>query len=502
MKPTPSDLWTFARVYARLPVSGELDALSEPFRAIGAQLTGLAPEARQAALEEFLKGRDDQDEIILALAGIDPEGPPPVASSEDGAAPENASSPEPQATEFPTLAEGTRVKALDRGNYGYVVDDLGDRVAVHFKSRTGPEATVPLPKSKLAWPDGRPLTEPASARPGGKNAEAAPDGRYATLADYARIAADQRWLWPGWLARGVFNAVASDPGTGKTRFGLDLARRLWLKMPWPDGQANELPEGTRTLWVQGDRAFPEMLEAARAFSLPDEAVALGSSPEDPTGSLDLDDPDTLAALAERIKTAAPALVVIDTVGMTTGRNLCRPEDARSYFGPLMDLAASSGVAFLGLTHLSKDKEALGRRIVEKARVVAKMTQPDPDGQPNRRKLWVDKTAAVNPPALGITMGDAGNEYDTSPPTEAEPNRGGRPPEKREKARLFIIEALTRRNDRRAKEICSEWEEAGESDKAFWGARDVLVKAGELTCEGKPVILHLILPESEPNLDPA
>ena len=50
-------------------------------------------------------------------------------------------------------------------------------------------------------------------------------------------------------------------------------------------------------------------------------------------------------------------------------------------GPLMDLAASSGVAFIGLTHLSKDKEALGSRIVEKARVVAKMTQPDPEGQP-------------------------------------------------------------------------------------------------------------------------
>ncbi len=501
MKPTPSDLWTFARVYARLPVSGELDALSEPFRAIGAQLTGLAPEARQAALEEFLKGRDDQDEIILALAGIDPEGPPPGAAPGEASAATGKPGPEPSSSNYRTLHEGTWVRALDRDNYGEVVADLGDRASVHFTAKTGHEATVTLHKVKLSWPDGRHLMEPPPERPG-EPPVAVLDGRFATLADYARIAEEQRWLWDGWIARGVFNAVASDPGTGKTRFGLDLARRLHHALPWPDGQPNELPEGTRTLWVQGDRAFPEMLEAARAFGLPDEAVALGSSPEDPTGSLDLDDPDTLAALAERIKTAAPALVVIDTVGMTTGRNLCRPEDARSYFGPLMDLAASSGVAFLGLTHLSKDKEALGRRIVEKARVVAKMTQPDPDGQPNRRKLWVDKTAAVNPPALGITMGDAGNEYDTSPPTEAEPNRGGRPPEKREKARLFIIEALTRRNDRRAKEICSEWEEAGESDKAFWGARDVLVKAGELTCEGKPVILHLILPESEPNLDPA
>ncbi len=337
----------------------------------------------------------------------------------------------------------------------------------------------------------------AAIDPEGPPPEAAP-GSFATLADYARIASDQHWLWQGWIARGVFNAVAAEPGTGKTRFALDLARRLWLGMPWPDGQPTGLPEGTRTLWVQGDRAFHEMLEAARAFGLPDDAVALGSSPEDPTGSLDLDDPETLDALAARIQAAAPALVVIDTVGMTTSRNLCKPEDARAFFGPLMEQAASSGVAFLGLTHLSIAKEALGRRIVEKARVVVKMTKPDPEGQPNRRKLWVDKTAAVNPPALGITMRDSGNDYDFNPPAEAEPNRGGRPPEKREKARQFIIDALTRENDRKATDLCHEWEQAGEKAKAFWGARDAMVTAGELTSQGKPFILHLITPELGPD----
>jgi hypothetical protein len=333
------------------------------------------------------------------------------------------------------------------------------------------------------------------ADPSGPPPHAAP-GSFATLADYARIASDQRWLWQGWIARGVFNVVAAEPGTGKTRFALDLARRLWFGLPWPDGQPNPFPPETRTLWVQGDRAFHEMLEAARAFGLPDEAVALGSSPDDPTGSLDLDDPEALEALAERIQAAGPALVAIDTVGMTTSRDLCRTDDSRAFFGPIMDLASSTGVAILGLTHLSRDKEALGRRIVEKARVVVKMTKPDPEGQPNRRKLWVDKTAAVNPPALGISMGDAGNEYDFTPPTEPEPDRGGRPPEKRDKARQFIIDALTRRNDRKARELCGEWEQSGENEKAFWGARDLMVKAGELTCEGKPYILHLIMAEPE------
>ena len=274
-------------------------------------------------------------------------------------------------------------------------------------------------------------------------AEGDPTPCFATLADIARIVSAQPWLWREWIAAGVLNALASEPGTGKTRFALDLARRLWFGLPWPDDQPNPLPKGTRTLWVQGDRNFAEMLQAARDFGLPDEAVVLNAPAHNPTEGLDLDDPATLAALAGRIIAARPALVVIDTVGMTTARNLCRPEEAREYFAPLMDLAGKSGVAFLGQTHLSKDKEALGRRIVEKARVVLKMTAPDPEGQPNRRRLWVDKTAVVRPPALGITMGDAGNEYDPNPPTEPEtvPRKPGPPPAKLDACKSWLAERL-------------------------------------------------------------
>src|SRR5271157_6098772 len=242
---------------------------------------------------------------------------------------------------------------------------------------------------------------------------------FATLADVAKIVSAQPWLWKGWLALGVLNAVAADPGVGKTRFALDLARRLWDALPWPDEQPNELPAETRTLWVQGDRNFAEMLQAARDFGLPDEAVTLGSSPDEPFGSLNLDDPGTLALLGERILAAEVPLAIIDTIGMTTSRNLSRPDEAREFFAPLLDLCQKTGVALLALTHLSANKEALGRRIVEKARVVIKMTQPDPEGQPDRRRLWVDKSAVVKPSALGITMGKSGNTYDTDPPKEKE-----------------------------------------------------------------------------------
>jgi len=240
----------------------------------------------------------------------------------------------------------------------------------------------------------------------------------------------------------------------------------------------------------------EMLTATRSFGLPFEAVTLGSSRDEPAGSLDLDDSETLATLYQRIQAARPALVVIDTVGMVTGRNLCRPEEARAFFASIIELAGLSGVAFLGLTHLSANKEALGRRIVEKARVVIKMTQPDPMGQPNRRRLWVDKSAMVNPPPLGITMGDSGNDYDFKPPSEPEAVKTGRKPESCDKARQFIIKALTERNSRRLTDLCREWEVLGNHKSAFYRARDAMVDGGELICEGKPLVLELIATDAD------
>lgn len=338
---------------------------------------------------------------------------------------------------------------LARAVAGHHLNGEANALPPPFREMARVLADAPDPVARAVLWDGMATALPdlvlalSAVDPDAPAPEAFGQASYATLADVARIVADQPWLWRGWLARGVLNVVASDPGIGKTRLGLDLARRLWHGLPWPDGQPNDLPPGTRTLWIQADQAFPEMLQAARDFRLPEEAVALGSSPDEPTGSLDLDDPEALQTLGERIQAAGPALVVIDTVGMTTARNLCRPEEARAFFAPVLELARSSRVAFLGLTHLSANKEALGRRIVEKARVVAKMTQPDPEGQPNRRRLWVDKTAVTKPPPLGITMGTSGNEYDDIPPTEpdATPHRSGRAPTKRDACKDWLAVRL-------------------------------------------------------------
>lgn len=409
----PHHAWTLARLIGGQPINGDASELPSTLRLIVNHLAALDPEARMVAWPTIQSTHPYGEALGLAIASVDPSGPPP---------------------------EGEGAAGL------------------------GPPC--------------------------------------ATLADVRRGIAETRWTWKGWMPSGRLLCMASDPGIGKTRTVLDLARRAYHNMPWPDCQPMTLPAGSVTLWVAGDRQHDELAEAAAAYGLPDDALLFNATPDDPFGGLDLDDPETVAALGERVRSVRPGFLVVDTVGMTTGRNLCRPEEARAYFGPLADLATATGIPILALTHLSKEKEALGRRIIGAARVVWNLTRPDPEGQPDRRRLWVSKTYAVAPPALGVTMGIGGNEYDFTPPSEPEaPRKGGRPPEDREKAITFLVEKLSG-GDRKWCELVDEWEAAEGAKGTIFNARKAMEADGRLTIDTsrKPQMAHLNPMESTPEAE--
>ena len=247
----------------------------------------------------------------------------------------------------------------------------------------------------------------------------------ADLGDVRRMISGIRWTWAQWLACGVLNTLASNPGEGKTILAMNLARVLWEGRPWPDGAENPSPPGTRTLWIPADRHYPQLIDLADRYGLPDAAMRFNAPPSDPAGNHDLDDRECLDALKASIEETAPGLVIVDTVGMTTRRSLGKPEEAREYFAPLMDIAGKYSVPFLLITHLSKDSQALGRRIVGASRLVWKLTKPDPENQPDRRRFWVDKTYELVPKPLGMTIGPNGCTFDRDPPSESreEPRAG-------------------------------------------------------------------------------
>jgi hypothetical protein len=257
--------------------------------------------------------------------------------------------------------------------------------------------------------------------PGAPAAPEAPEGgdkerRDATLADIRENFNSEEWLWPGWIARGVLCLLAAEGGKGKTRFWMDLVRRSYNSLPWPDGSPPFLHEGDgRYLVVAADNNHRQLANVAEAFGVPDEAIVFNTTAANPYGGTSLQAAEDLEDFEARIARVRPVFAVVDTITNTADYKAQDASDAKKQYKPLQDIAIRTGVPIVCVTHLNASGKTLGRRAVEKARTVIQLSQPDPEGQPNRRRLWVDKTYDITPPELGITMGLEGNEYDTNPP---------------------------------------------------------------------------------------
>jgi putative DNA primase/helicase len=249
------------------------------------------------------------------------------------------------------------------------------------------------------------------------------DESVATAADLIRLNAFIRWAWKGWIPIGVLTVLAAEPGCGKTRFCADLARRIYLGLPWPDGTGPTLPHGSTTLWVAADNQHPELGTLPGEFGFPPECLYLNAPASNPFAGTLLDERLELDAFERRIEIVKPALVIVDTTLNATERSAHKPEDAKAFFTPLQQIAARRQIPLIGVTHLNAAGKPLGRRIMGQARVVMQMEFPDQE-QKERRKLHVVKSNSKYPSPLGVTMGDHGNEYDLDPPkaTDAEPGK--------------------------------------------------------------------------------
>jgi hypothetical protein len=247
----------------------------------------------------------------------------------------------------------------------------------------------------------------------------------------------------------------------------------------------------------------ELAATAEAFGLPLNAVVLPAEPDEPFDGTSLDDPDTLAALRSAVEAVRPGLVVVDTLSYATQRDLCRQDDLAALRDPLVGLAQDFGVSVVLAMHLNREGEAFGRRVRGLTRTLLHLEEPDPEGQPGRLRFWVHKSYASKPPALGVTLGPSGNNYDSAPPDRAEPQaaKGGRPAAARLKAEQFILDALAKANDQGTTVLRKAWEDGGGSVGPFYSARNALVGAGRLHEKGSPKVLHLVaVPDSENDLE--
>jgi hypothetical protein len=318
--------------------------------------------------------------------------------------------------------------------------------------------------------------QPAGPNPeGGSEQSADPAQRDATVADLIAADAGTRWRWEGWVSDGNLHALASQEGIGKTRLMADLTRRIHHALPWPDGSAATFPKGSKVLWVPSDFQHNELVSLCREFDIPAEAIILNTTANHEALYLGttLDHDTEVRALEARIRRTSPALAFVDTVMNATQKDVTKPHEASAFFKPLARVARLTGVPIFALTHLNAQGKALGLRIRGCARIVWELMQPDPDGQPNRRKLRVEKSAWVKPPALGVTMGNSGNDYDRDPPVapapDDEPGTARKRESKVEQAALWLVKTLAGGTSRVAA-IRTAGEKVGIDSKLLYRAK--------------------------------
>jgi hypothetical protein len=254
--------------------------------------------------------------------------------------------------------------------------------------------------------------------------------RDATAADLVAVNAGTRWLWEGWLPFSVLTLLTAEPSTGKTRFCLDLTKRIVNLSCWPDGSPIVLPEGiaNRVLWVAADHQHAELADAPARFGFDPTRLFLNAPVSDLYGGTELQTPEQLDDFEARIRRIKPALVIIDTVTNTSDYKSQDTSDAKRQYKPLQEIAKRTGTVVLCVTHLNVAGKTLGRRADEKTRITIRLEKPESAQEHQRRLSVALSRLSIYPPALGVTMGDAGNDYDVNPPAaDAAPGERGPAP---------------------------------------------------------------------------
>lgn len=301
-----------------------------------------------------------------------------------------------------------------------------------------------------------------------KEAEATAKAQPPTLKDAKPFLSAGEWIWPGWIREGSMTCVAAREGVGKTRFLMWLTRLLWLGEPWPDGSPNTNPRQSKTLWLPFDSNIDQLCETAERFGVPLDMIALGADRNDPVTPWDIDEPDAIDALDAQVKACKPRLMIIDTITYATSRDINRANEAKEAFGPLMRLARDNRLSVVVVSHLSAQGEPLGRRIKGAARTVIKIDEPDPEHQPGRLSIHVDKSAWAKPKRLGASQDERGFTFDSNPPRPL----GGRPPVKRTECAEWLKERLSV-GPYRVADLRKEAEAQGWTSKVLYAAKDAI-----------------------------
>ena len=259
--------------------------------------------------------------------------------------------PKPANTERKRLKPGITVKALDRDNYGTVIEDRGDEIQVRFVSENGHFATPWIAASLLRLADGTPI-DPASEK------------RFSfDLIDSKTFAAteyEQRYIVRDILAAGQPCIVGGPVKTMKTSMTLDLAFSIGTGTPFM-GRFDVL-HPTNVMVISGESGGSKLKsttnEIAHSRSLLLESANIFWGFNLPR----LSRADHLALLEEEILKRQIGVAILDPAylcllsGDTQKRQAANVFDMGSVLLPLTEVGQRTGCTIILIHHLRKNRE--------------------------------------------------------------------------------------------------------------------------------------------------
>lgn len=191
-----------------------------------------------------------------------------------------------------------------------------------------------------------------------------PSGPGAVLRRVSEIEKQElRWLWPGRIPLAKLTLFAGDPGLGKSFVTLDIAARVTCGTKWPDGAAACKPGSVIVLSAEDDAAdtIRPRLEAAGA-DLSKVHVLQAVRRAKPSGETSLEqfslETDLLALQDAIVSLSDARLIVIDPVSAYLGGIDSHVNaNVRSLLAPLSEMAATTRVAVVTVTHLNKNSSS-------------------------------------------------------------------------------------------------------------------------------------------------
>jgi hypothetical protein len=261
-----------------------------------------------------------------------------------------------------------------------------------------------------------------------------------------------QWLWPGRLAAGKLTILAGDPGLGKSWITHDVAARASSGRPWPDGAAGLAPINVLMLSAEdglADTIRPRLdalgADVARVHHL---AVLRAGEKERAVQLADT------GPIEQAITQTGARILSIDPMSAYLGTtDSHRDAEVRGLLAPLAALAERTGVAIVGVMHLTKGAQrpaiyrAAGSIAFTAAARIVLAVAAGPHRPERRIVAPVKSNLSAPPAALAYTLADGRLVWESEPVTDVDIDRlldgppVGRDREEQTEAEQLIHELL-------------------------------------------------------------